>query len=106
METTNKGFITDSELYMKVWEVEGEPLRYWVQSDNPLEDPYMVDLGLHDGNGECYCKDFTIRKRINIPEKPFFSELTTCKHLRYAHQYYLRSTLKHICRSLNRKPQA
>jgi len=104
METTNKGFISDGDLYLKVWEVEGEPLRYWVQSDNPLEDPYLVDLGLHRGNGECSCQDFVIRKRINIPEKPLFSEFTICKHIRYAHIYYLRSSLKHICQELNKKP--
>lgn len=46
----------------RIWPVDGEPFRYWAESDSG-ENPYLVDLASYHGNGECGCMDFETRMR-------------------------------------------
>lgn len=47
---------------MRAEPVEGEKLRYYVHSESEENETHVVDLAALNGNGECSCTDFTMRR--------------------------------------------
>lgn len=87
---------------LKVKEVEGEPFRYWVESESG-DQPYLVDLTerVVDGSayGRCSCINFETRMSpkfretgIRIPYRrdadgKLLNGCTECKHIGAARSY-------------------
>lgn len=62
--------------------------RYLVPASKPSDPPYLVELGLWDGRGECRCKDWECRigparKNNEVPAKPW------CKHVTLARRRFV-----------------
>lgn len=97
---------------VKVQEIEGEPMRYRVES---WEDPrlfHVVDLSEFGGNGECDCRDFRILCTDNFrtnggkwvhygfPGQPDPSR-TQCRHIYCARLRYTDTSLRGIAAQLH-----
>lgn len=71
-----------------------EPMRYYAQSHLD-QDPYILDLSEHKGNGACQCKSFEIRKLYNINHgMELYTWSTRCKHLMSARNDWADRSLK------------
>ena len=77
--------------------IEGEPLRYYVHSETVGNETHVVDLAANNGNGECSCTDFAMRRAPNFrhngghtvhyyldTEGKVGKDATTCKHIHAA----------------------
>jgi len=97
---------------IKVTEIEGEPMRYRVESWEKPEYPYTVDLSEAKGHGSCICKDYCTTVARNRKEHPgqwhFYGNAdsinpkrTQCKHIAAAQRKFLMTTLPSIAAELN-----
>lgn len=69
-------------------QVEGEALRYWVESSQE-DEPHLVDLLEDRGNGHCSCPHYQIKCRPNYREggriiNHGYPNATRCKHINTA----------------------
>lgn len=101
---------------VKVQEIEGEPMRYRVES---WQDPrlfHVVDLSELGGNGECDCRDFCTTCTRNwkegngrwvhygAPGQPD-PERTQCRHIYCARIKFTDATLRGIAAKLHPQPE-
>ena len=63
---------------MNIRPIEGEPKRFFVQSDSNPADEYLVDVEELDGNGQCGCVSFEKRLGPKVGKEPGPHR---CKHL-------------------------
>jgi hypothetical protein len=104
--------VSEGKKTVKVEEIQGEPLRYRVES---WQDPrlyHVADLSENGGNGECDCRDFTTRCFPNFkanggkwihygaPGQPDPLR-TQCRHIYCARIKYTDSTLRGIAARLH-----
>ena len=97
---------------VKVQEIEGEPMRYRVES---WEDPrlyHVVDLSEKGGNGECDCRDYATTCTRNwkdnggrwvhygVPGQPD-PERTQCRHIYCARVKFTDTSLRGIAAQLH-----
>jgi hypothetical protein len=97
---------------VKVQEIEGEPMRFRVES---WEDPrlyHVVDLSERGGAGECDCRDFTTTCTRNwkdnggkwvhygFPGQPD-PERVMCRHIYCARVKFTDTTLRAIAAKLH-----
>lgn len=81
--------------------VEGEPLRYWVDSSEEGL-PHLVDLMEHKGNGECSCPHFRMRCLMRLRETGggtiIYGEpnSTRCKHIHTAMLYLAETVIEQV----------
>lgn len=97
---------------VKVREIQGEPMRYRVESWNDPANPHTVDLSEAGGLGICSCRDCQTtvarnRKRFpgkwvfyGTPEKPN-RDRTLCRHIEAGHKRYLMTTLPAVAAQLH-----
>jgi hypothetical protein len=77
--------------------IQGEVLRYTVESWSEPDKPHLCDLSMNRGNGACSCRDFVTRRGPAIKAgKPLFTQATTCRHLRMARKYFTIATLQEM----------
>lgn len=98
---------------VRVQEIPGEALCYWVESWERPEYQHKVDLTENGGNGACDCKDFCTRCEPNFlkaegkwteygyPGNPD-PDRTMCKHIFVARKKFLNTTLRQIAEKLNK----
>ena len=53
----------------------------WTCDSSESGEAHLVDLLGENGNGECSCKDFQIRRRPKLREGHASSRFTRCKHI-------------------------
>lgn len=72
---------------MTVHQIDGEPYRFFVDSDRPVADRYLCDLEEYDGNGWCSCKNFEMKHQPKLVrgDRAQKEEDLKCKHLIRAH---------------------
>lgn len=97
---------------VKVQEIAGEPLCYWVESWEKPEFQHKVDLLENDGNGACDCRDYTIRCEPNYVKsnKPIQygypgnpnPKRTQCRHIYVARIKFVNTTLRQIAQDQNK----
>lgn len=99
---------------VKVQEIPGEPLAYWVESWAQPEFQHKVDLTENGGNGFCDCKDFCTRCQPNFdnnggrwveygyPGHPD-PERTQCRHIFVARKKFLNTTLRQIAEQISQE---
>jgi hypothetical protein len=96
---------------VKVQEVPGEPMRFFVESWERPNLPHVVDLAAERGHGGCDCRDYcttVTRNRKAMPGKwVFYGEpgspnplRTQCRHIAIAQRKHLMTTLPAIAREL------
>ena len=68
--------------------IEGEPWRFYVESESEPEFPRLVDLEEYDGVGWCSCPHFTFRCQPNLERGDRGTELR-CKHILAAREYLI-----------------
>lgn len=61
-------------------------LRWLVRSRSNHRECYLVDLGENDLNGECQCKDFSVRYPRNLK----IGKKYQCWHIQEAERRFLR----------------
>lgn len=92
---------------IKVTEVPGEPMRYWVESWTAGQLPHMVDLAACGGHGDCSCTDAATtvaRNRKLHPGKwndyghpgAINPDRCCCRHVAAARKRFLMTTLPAI----------
>jgi hypothetical protein len=97
---------------VRVREIPGEPMRYYVESWGQPKEPHTVDLSMHDGHGSCSCRDFVTNVARNRKTHPgawnFYGtpdainpQRTQCRHIAAAQRKYLMTTLPAVARSLH-----
>lgn len=80
-------------LKIRVTPIRGEYKRFFVDSERPGKPPYLVDLDSYDGNGECRCKNFTVKcepqakAQLTLPKNQRWP--MRCKHIKWAREYLL-----------------
>jgi hypothetical protein len=81
--------------------IEGEAGRYYVHSETVGNETHVVDLTANNGNGECSCTDFAMRRAPNFRNNgghivhyyidsngKVGKDATTCKHCHAAHLHF------------------
>lgn len=87
---------------VRVEPIEGEPLRYRVESWSRPNQPHLVDLSLAHGNGACSCTDYVTRRAPAIKAgKPLFTKATSCRHVRMARKHFTVTTLAEMAARLH-----
>jgi len=92
---------------IRVLEIEGEAMRYRVESWDRPQFPHMVDLVEEAGHGACDCKDFQTTIARNRKAQPgqwqFYGNAdainplrTQCKHIAAAQRKFLMTVLPGI----------
>lgn len=82
--------------------INGEVLRYSVESWTDPAHPHTCDLSLNKGNGACDCRDFVTRRGPAIKAgKPLFTKSTSCRHLIMARKYFTLATLTEMASRLH-----
>ena len=95
---------------IRVRPVENELGRFMVAS-NSGQKPYLVDLFVHNGHGQCACTDWGTRVNPNVKANPqaWIPYLawngkpnplrSECRHIAGARRYFLREILQGFSRS-------
>ena len=91
---------------MRVSDIHGEHLRYYVHSETHGDETHVVDLTENQGNGQCSCRDFETRcgpayhrngknmVHYNRDDKGKLNpDRTQCKHIHAVRDYLLDSIL-------------
>jgi len=89
--------------------IRGEPLRYYVHSETVGDETHVVDLTENDGNGNCSCTDFAMRRQPMLRQTgtivqfergrdgKIVSNTTECKHISAAKHHLATSVAKEAC---------
>ena len=79
--------------------VDGELLRFRVRSDRDGR-PYLVDLSAFNGNGNCQCQDFQIRKLPELLKGAHgFGHVAMCKHIIRARDFFVDEIIQKLLAS-------
>lgn len=80
--------------------VQGEALRYYVESSTEPGIRHVVDLAAYGGSGECSCPSFQFRcaPKLRLGER--FVESVYCKHVKAARLHFTNMALKHASAAL------
>ena len=90
----------------------GDLLVFNVESSNPVNPPYRVDLQKFCGNGDCDCPNFrtaltvnekTMTKRQALVKGAMPSPSLECKHIRRAKRYWNFKTLNRVIENRERE---
>lgn len=96
--------MTRAQKTVRVTPIQGEALRYHVQSWSDPQHPHLVDLSEHGGNGECSCKDFATRRWPAIRDgATLFTDETSCRHIKAARWYWMKHSLEDAAKLLNKQ---
>jgi hypothetical protein len=98
--------------------IKGEPFRYYVHSETVGNETHVVDLASNNGNGECSCTDFQMRRGPNLNKNGGVTvhyyldkdgkvgkDATTCKHIHSAMLEFAVHTARSVCVQERAKPQ-
>lgn len=87
---------------MIIKEIEGEALRYHVQSSSG-HGVYVVDLAENEGSGACACVDFIVRRQPAIDAgEELFTRKTSCRHILAVRKRFLKRTLTEMSRIIKK----
>lgn len=92
---------------IKVAPIQGEALRYYVESWTSPQRPHVVDLGAYGGAGECSCKDWQTRRGpiVKAGAKPG-APGSLCKHVMAARTHFTNHMLADLSAEINKhRPQ-
>ena len=90
--------------------VLGEPLRYWVESSVENE-PHLVDMLEHNGNGQCSCMHFQVRCQTAYRLNDYrivnhgYPNATRCKHINTAMLYIADRLIEGVQNEIRQKTQ-
>lgn len=82
---------------IRVRPIDGETMRFYVESWSHPQRPHIVDLLAGNGASECSCTDWMTRRNIALRNggKPGSSE-TMCRHVKAARNYFLNRLLRQM----------
>ena len=88
---------------IKVAPIQGEALRFYVESWTSPQRPHVVDLSSYGGAGECSCKDWQTRRGsiVKAGAKPGTSG-SMCKHVIAARTSFVNHLLADMSAELNK----
>lgn len=96
---------------VKVWEIPGEPMRYFVESWERPNLPHTVDLAMEGGHACCDCRDYctnVARNRKLYPgqwhdygtPRDINPQRTQCRHICIAQKKWKMTALPAIAAKL------
>lgn len=74
--------------------IQGEPLRFMVDSRRPSVPAYLVDLEEHGFNGACHCEHFRFRLEPLLLRGSAASPALRCWHIKIAREMFLEGQLR------------
>ena len=88
---------------VKVTPIQGEPLRYTVESWSQKKEPHTVDLDSYDKHPECSCDHykFKIKKNLDNDHPLWVKGLTMCRHMEAAYRYFAAKQIFYISEHIN-----
>lgn len=82
---------------VRVSSIEGETMRFRVESWSAPQKPHTVDLLAYEGAGECSCTDWSTRRGPAIKHgEPHGTPATCCRHVTAARHYFLNRLLREM----------
>ena len=91
---------------LRVRRIEGEVLRFEVESASKPDQPHTVDLSENEGHGACSCWAWVRWCAPKIKAgRPLFAEETSCAHLLAARAYFMRWAVAGVLRKTNQTPE-